>query len=231
MAALVEDHHLILLRASAKLFSATLRESLYEHVELLPLIFLVLNGTDLRLEGDELIQAADLLLLRHIVGQMLRGIGARALRVLEHKGRVVAHLSHQVEAHLMILLRLVVVAHEDVCREPAVRNNPADSGHTVQIPLTGVLAVHQLQDLVATALHRQMDMLAHVRHLGNHSQCLVAHVLRVRCGEAHAHLRHFLCHATKKSREKNSILIPHSTFLIPHSSFHLPPIRIHVLSQ
>ena len=69
----------------------------------------------------------------------------------------------------MILLRLVVVAYKDVRREPAVRNNPADSGHTVQIPLTGVLAVHQLQDLIAAALHRQMDMLAHIRHLGNHS--------------------------------------------------------------
>ena len=69
----------------------------------------------------------------------------------------------------MILLRLVVVAHEDIRGETAVRDNPTDGCHTIHIPLTGVLTIHQLQDLVASALYGQVDVLADIGHLGDDS--------------------------------------------------------------
>ena len=97
MAKLGEDHHFVLFSTSAELFPRTLREALHQHVERLTLVFLVLLGRDLRLQLYQLVQTTDLLLLRHIVLQMLRGIGARTLRVLEHKGRVVPHLTHQLQ--------------------------------------------------------------------------------------------------------------------------------------
>ena len=78
MPALVEDHHLVLFRPSAELLATALREALYKHIELLALVFLVLNGTHLRLQLDQFIQTTDLLFLRHIIGQVLRGVGARA---------------------------------------------------------------------------------------------------------------------------------------------------------
>lgn len=68
--ALVEDHHFVLLGAAAGLAAGALGESLYQHIELTALILLVLLGGDFRLEGDELIQSANLLLFGNIVGQM-----------------------------------------------------------------------------------------------------------------------------------------------------------------
>ena len=71
MTGLVENHHLVLFRPSAELFARTLRESFYKHIELLALVFLVLLGRNVRLQGDEFVQSANLLFLRYVVGQML----------------------------------------------------------------------------------------------------------------------------------------------------------------
>ena len=126
----------------------------------------------------------------------------------------------------MVLLCLVVVAHEDVRREATVRDNPADGGHTVHIPLTGVLAVHQFQDLIAAALYGQVDMLAHVGHLGNHLQRLVAHILRVACGEPHAHGGYLLRHHPQQLW-KGNVLVSLSPCLLVS----LKKVRIHILPQ
>ena len=189
-----EHHHLVLFRPAAELFPGSLREPLHQHLKRLPLVFLVLLGRDLRLERDQFVQPPDLHLLSHIVGQVLCSIRPGALRVLEHEGRVVSHLAHQRQTHLVVLLRLGVIAHEDIRRQPAVGDDPPDGSHAVQIPLAGVLPVHESQDAVAAALHGQMDMLAHVRHLGNHLQRLVAHVLRVARRKADAHVRCLFCY-------------------------------------
>ena len=45
-------------------------------------------------------------------------------------------------------VRLAVIAHEDICRQAAVGDDSSDGIHTIHIPLTGVLTVHQFQDPV-----------------------------------------------------------------------------------
>ena len=84
-----------------------------------------------------------------------------------------------------------------------------------------ILAVHQLQYSVATALHGQVDMLAHVRLLGNHPQRLVAHVLGMTGGEADAHVGSLVGNEAKQFWKKYL-----STLLSPLSS-----IRIYILPQ
>ena len=202
MTALVEDHHLVLLRASAELFARALRESFDEHVEHTVLVLLVLLGRDFGLQGDEFVQSAQFHLFGNVVGQVFRGVGSGTLRVLEHEGRVVAHLTHQRETELIVFLGLRMIAYEDVGRQGAVGNDTPNGGHAVQVPLTGVFAVHQLQYSVATALHGQVDMLAHVRLLGNHPQRLVAHVLGMAGGEADAHARSLVGNEAKQFWKK-----------------------------
>ena len=70
-----------------------------------------------------------------------------------------------------------------------------------------------------------MDMLAHIRHLGNHAQRLVAHVLGMRGGEADAHRGCLLGHTAQQLREKYLL------FTRPLSLSKGSTIRIHILSQ
>lgn len=114
------------------------------------------------LQSDQFVQTPHLHVLRHVIGQMLGGIRSRPLRILEHKSAVVGTFPHQRQRHLMILFGLGTVTRKNVCGQTAIRHNPANGRHAVQIPFTGVLAVHQFQDTVASALHRQMDMPAHI---------------------------------------------------------------------
>ena len=123
----------------------------------------------------------------------------------------------------MILLRLRVISDEDIRRQPAIGDDTAYCVHTVHIPLAGIFAVHELQYLIAAALHRQVDMLAHVWHLSDYLQCLVAHVLGVAGGKAHSHRRHLFCHSSEKFWEAN--------VLCPCLPVTLEEIRIHVLSK
>ena len=51
---------------------------------------------------------------------------------------------------------------EDIRCQSAVGDDTFDSRHPVQIPFAGILAVHQLQNAGTTALHGQVDMLAHI---------------------------------------------------------------------
>ena len=59
---------------------------------------------------------------------------------------------YQREGFLMVFLGLVVITYEDVGGDAAARNDALDVGDALQILLTGVFAVHQLQNLVASAL-------------------------------------------------------------------------------
>ena len=73
----------------------------------------------------------------------------------------------------MIFFRFGMEAREDIGCQAAIGNDTFDSGYPVQIPLTGIFAVHQFQDAGAAALHGEVDMLAHVRYPGNYFQRFV----------------------------------------------------------
>ena len=52
-----------------------------------------------------------------------------------------------------------------------------------------------------------MYVTAHVGHLGNDVQRVVAHVLRVACGEAHAHSRRRLSHSPQQLGEGDDVSV------------------------
>ena len=94
-----------------------------------------------------------------------------------------------------------MIPYEDVGGQTTIRHDATDGSHAVEIPFACVLSVHQLQNAVASALHRQMDMSAHVWTIGNDLQSIIAHVLRMRCGETDSHLWEGLCHLSEQHRE------------------------------
>ena len=92
----------------------------------------------------------------------------------------------------MVFFGFVVITHEDVGGDAAVRDDALDVGDVLQILLTSVFAVHQLQYLVASALGWEVDVLAEVWLLGDGLQDVFGHILRVRGGEAYTHIRYSL---------------------------------------
>ena len=162
-----------------ELLAAALAHALEQHVELAAHILAVLLGADLGLELYELIESGNLDLLGHIVGQMLGGVGAGALGVLEHEGAVEALLAHEREGELMVFLGLVVVAHKEVGRYATVGYDASYGGYALQIVLAGVLAVHQMEYLVGAALCREVYVVAEIGLLGNGVEYVVGHILGV----------------------------------------------------
>ena len=216
----VEHDHLILLCTSEQLLFGTFAHTLHQHFINPAFTAAVALRREFILQSDQFVQTPHLHVLRHVVGQMLGGIRSRPLRILEHKSAVVGTFPHQRQRHLMILFDLGTVTRKNVCGQTAIRHNPANGRHAVQIPFTGVLAVHQFQDTVASALHRQMDMPAHIGFFRNDTQRVVAHILRMGSGETHAHPVGLVCHQPQKFRERNSLSVGP-----------LMEVRIHILPQ
>ena len=68
----------------------------------------------------------------------------------------------------MIFFGFIVISHEDVGRKSAVGDDATDGCHAVEIPLTGIFTVHELQYLVGATLYWQVYLFADVWHIGNH---------------------------------------------------------------
>ena len=132
---------------------------------------------------------------------MLGGIGARTFGILEKESTVVAHFAHQGERLLIILFRLGVETAEKVGRNGTIRNQPADSRDPVQVPFARIFTVHHLQDARTARLSRQVNHLAQVVVCRNHAQRIVAHVFRMRRGEADTHGREGLGHPFQQNGE------------------------------
>ena len=92
----------------------------------------------------------------------------------------------------MVFLGFVVITYEDVGGDAAARDDALDIGDALQILLTGVFAVHQLQYLIASALCREVDVLAEIWLIGNGVENVLGHILWVRGGEAYTHVRYSL---------------------------------------
>ena len=101
----------------------------------------------------------------------------------------------------MVFLGFVVITHEDVGGDAAAWDDALDVGDALQILLTGVFAVHQLQNLVASALCREVDVLAEVWLFGNGVENVLGHILWVRGGEAYTHVWHCLGYHVKELGE------------------------------
>ena len=153
------------------------------------------------LQTYELVETLYLDLFRHVVGQVLGGVCAGALAILEHECRVEHALAHQRQCLGVVLGSLVVIAHEEVGGQSAVGYDAAYCCHALQVLIACILAVHQLEYLGRAALCREVDVLAEVGLVGYGVQDVVGHVLGVGCGEAHAHVGHALCHLAQQFGE------------------------------
>ena len=179
MVAPVEHHHLVLLRASEELFARAFAHPFHQHLVSLSDAPRVALRAQLVLQGNQLLQPPHLLLLRHVVRQVARGISAGPFAVLEHEGRVVPAFAHERERKLVVLLRFRAVAGKDVRGQAAIGHDAPNGRHAVQVPLAGIFAVHEFENAVRAALYGQVDMAAHVRLLGDDAERIIAHVLRV----------------------------------------------------
>ena len=105
----------------------------------------------------------------------------------------------------MILFRFRMKTGENIGSQSAIGDDTFDSRHPVQIPFAGILAVHQLQNAGTTALHGQVDMLAHIGHLRDHFQRFIAHILRMGGRETDTYTRSRLRHSTQQHRESDCL--------------------------
>ena len=69
--AFVEDHHLVLLGATAELLTASLAIVFHKDIKLLAFIKLIVGSGEFILQCNHLIEASYLCFLRHIIRQML----------------------------------------------------------------------------------------------------------------------------------------------------------------
>ena len=214
-----EDDGLVLRGTSEHIIMTSLGEAFNEHLYHFTHFSLIALERKGVLQGDDLVQAADLLLLADVVRQMFLRVRPGSFRVLEHERRVEAHFAHQAERLSVVLKRLVVKTAEHVRTDSCLRNDTPDGGYTFEVPLAGVLAVHEFENLVAAALHRQMDELADVTVGSYDLQRFVAHVFGVGGGEANAHVRHGVCNYLQQISEINN------------PTFFLPSVGVDVLSE
>ena len=123
----------------------------------------------------------------------------------------------------MVFLGFVVITHEDVGGNAAARDDALDIGDALQIFLTGVFAVHQLQYLVTSALGREVDVLAEVWLIGDGLENVLGHILWVRGGEADTHIRHSLGYHVEEFGEGKTAFLALTRWR--------ETIAVHVLSQ
>ena len=110
--------------------------------------------------GDALLQALQARLLdlrRHVVGQ-LGGGGARARAVDEAEGVVEADLVDQAHGVLEVLVGLAGEADDEIRGQADVRARLAQAPDLALVLPGGVAALHQGEDAVGAALHRQVQV-------------------------------------------------------------------------
>ena len=107
----------------------------------------------------------------------------------------------------MVFFRFRVITAKDVGAQATIGDDATDSCYTIQVPFAGIFTVHELQDAGASALYRQVDVLAYIRHIGNDLKRFVAHVLRMRGGETDTHVRYGFGHEAKEGGEVDGFAI------------------------
>ena len=134
---------------------------------------------------------------------MFGSIRSRTLGIFKHESSIVPARLHQRKRHSMIFFRFRMKTGENIGSQSAIGDDTFDSCHPVQIPFTGILTVHQFQDARTTALHRQVNMFTYIRHLRNHLQRFVTHILRMGSRETNTYPRSGFGHCSEQHREGN----------------------------
>src|SRR3989475_10738572 len=82
-----------------------------------------------------------------------------------HDALPISDLLEHVERLLEIRLSLAREPHDQVRRERHLRHRVADLTHELEVALARVAAVHALENAVRTRLEREVEVLAHLRHV------------------------------------------------------------------
>src|SRR3954451_21820181 len=134
---------------------------------------------------DQPLDALALQLVRDMARHRGR-LGARARRVDEREGAVVADLLHDLERLTEVVVRLAGEADDDVGRDCEVRDRCPQLRHQPQVALARVRSPHRLEHPARAGLERQMRVLADRGALRHRSDDVAAEVLRMRAREADA---------------------------------------------
>ena len=137
------------------------------------------------LPGDQRLQPLQPLgldLLGHL--RSFGGGGAGPRGILEGKGVAVFNRLHQVERGLEIRVRFLGKADDEIPRHQDVGPGRADAVDQAQVFLGGVAPVHALENAVAARLHGQMEIGHQLFAFAMGGDQVVAHVVRMRGGEA-----------------------------------------------
>ena len=134
--------------------------------------------------GEPVEALLDHLARRRVVD--LRGRRSGALGVDERERRREAHLAHERQRVLEVLLGLAGKAHDDVGRECDAGHGVLDAARKREEVLAGVAAVHGLEHARGAALHGQVQLRHDGLGLGHRRDGLVGEVLGMRARESDA---------------------------------------------
>lgn len=102
---------------------------------------------------------------------------------------------------MVIFFCFGAIACKDIGREAAVGDDTSDGSYAVEIPFAGILAVHEFENAIGSALYGQMDVSAYVGLFGDDVECLVAHVFGMAGREADAHAWYGACYGAQELGE------------------------------
>ena len=134
--------------------------------------------SDLALEIDQLLQTCHAYLGRKLIGHIDRLRPFARIEVV-HEGLEDAHLFHERECLVEILLPLTGKSDHHIGREGDARDRIPKIGDEPEIALTVVFAVHQRKNARRTALQRDMQMLCDSALRCDHLDQLIGEVLRM----------------------------------------------------
>ena len=101
----------------------------------------------------------------------------------------------------MVFERLVMETAEDISADGCRRQDTPNGSNTLQIPLAGVLTIHQFEDMIRTRLNGQMNELTEVLMTTDGFERLIGHILRMGSRKANTHIRNSLSHNLQQVRE------------------------------
>ena len=130
----------------------------------------------------ETLEPVALDVLGHLIA--LGGRGAGAGGILEGKGGAVAGGPDQIERGLEILFGLFGETDDEIARQMQIGTHLAQPVDQLQIAFGGMGAVHPLEDLVRTGLHRQVQIGHQLVTLAMRRDQIVGHVVGMRGGVA-----------------------------------------------
>ena len=162
------------------------RGAVDEHLDCAAALARKALAADPLLHGDDLDEPLLLGGFGDGVGNLLAGVGAFALRVGEHEGRIEGELLEGGAGGAEVLLGLVREADDDVGRDGDLGHGGPELVNEHPELFERIATSHLREDAVGARLEREVDRVGHVGELGDGGDELIAEVDWIGRGEAYA---------------------------------------------